>query len=181
MINNLLTIFSLSEGCYSPNVILIPLGSTLLSPISFRRSQDFSIISIIDFNCNDSLLITTRWSIYNCSTTCSDQILVDQTIKTTFSELYIPARTLPYGIYELKLNVTIVDFTSLTTSSSVYVRTTRTGITPNLVQLGTSMITSGYEQDLLLDPGSFSIDPDENNFNRSVSNRTIMIDLKSLH
>ena len=95
--------------------------------------------------------------------------------------MYIPARTLPYGIYELNLNVIMADFPSLTTSSSVYVRITRTDIIPNLVQLGTSMITTGYEQDLLLDPGLFSIDPDENNFNRTVSNRTIMTDLNSIH
>jgi len=58
---------------------------------------------------------------------------------------------------------------SLTTSSFVYVQITPSGITANLVQLGTSMITSGYEQDLNFDPGTYSVDPDENSFNASVS------------
>jgi hypothetical protein len=49
------------------------------------------------------------------------------------------------------------------------VRITPSGITANLVQLGTSMITSGYEQDLLLNPGSYSVDLDGNVFNESVS------------
>lgn len=31
------------------------------------------------------------------------------------------------------------------------------------------MITSGYEQDLKFNPGNYSIDPDENQFNASVS------------
>jgi len=31
------------------------------------------------------------------------------------------------------------------------------------------MITTGYEQDLNFDPGTYSVDPDENSFNASVS------------
>ena len=100
---------------------------------------------------------------------CSSQILLDSTIETTFSELYIPARKLEFGTYELQLTVTMSKYPTLKTSSSVYVRITPSGITANLVQLGTSMITSGYEQDLKLNPGEYSIDQDENTFNSSVS------------
>jgi predicted phage tail protein len=57
----------------------------------------------------------------------------------------------------------------LTISSVVYVQITQSGITANLVQLGTSMITSGYEQDLNFNPGTYSVDPDENYFNSSVN------------
>jgi hypothetical protein len=150
-------------------VTLIPGTSTLSSPIEFRRSQDFYIISIIELNCNVSLSTKTQWIIKNCTSICLNQIQIGQTIITTLSELYIPARTLPYGTYELNLTVTMVNMASLTTSSSVYVQITPTGITANLVQLGTSMITSGYEQDLKLDPGTYSVNPDENFFNASVS------------
>ncbi len=148
---------------------LIPGGSTLSSPIQFRRNQDFDIVSIIELNCNDSLSTITQWTIKNCASVCSYQIQLDSTIPITLSELYIPARTLSYGLYELTLIVTMVNFTSLTTSSSVYVQITPSGIIPNLFQYGTSMITSGHEQDLKLDPGTYSIDPDENVFNASVS------------
>jgi hypothetical protein len=90
-------------------------------------------------------------------------------ILTTLSELNIPARTLPYGIYEIQLTVSMTNSLWLTTSSFVYVQITPSDITANLVQLGTSMITSGYQQDLHLDPGLYSVDPDENTFNSSVS------------
>jgi hypothetical protein len=83
--------------------------------------------------------------------------------------LYIPAKTLSYGIYELTLTVTMVDSPSLTTSSSIYVQITPSNILANLLQYGTSMITSGHEQDLKFDPGVYSVDPDENVFNASVS------------
>jgi len=83
--------------------------------------------------------------------------------------LYIPAKTLPYGIYELTFTVTMVNSPSLTTSTSIYVQITSSDIIVNLLQYGTSMITSGHEQDLKLDPGTYSVDPDENVFNASVS------------
>ncbi|CAF0788844.1 unnamed protein product [Adineta steineri] len=155
------------QKCSSPKVTLIPGTSTLSSPIQFHRSDDFNIISTIELNCNGSLSTVTQWKIKNCSSTCSYQIQLDQTIKTTFTELYIPAKTLPYGIYELQLTVTMTNLTNFTTSSSVYVQIASSGITVNLVQLGTSMITIGYDQDLNFNPGAFSVDPDGYTFNES--------------
>ena len=98
---------------------------------------------------------------------------IDQTIPRTFTELYVPSRTLPFGIYELKLTVTMVISRNLTSSSSAYVQITPSGITANLVQYGTSMITRGYHQDLLLDPGTYSIDLDQDIFNATVSFQNI--------
>jgi hypothetical protein len=168
MIKKQLQIFFLA-GCYSPTVTLIPGQSTLVSPTSYRRSQDFDISSIIEFNCNGSLSMITRWTIKNCTTICLFQIELNTKVITTLSELYVPSRSLDYGTYEITLTVTMVDSPTLKTSSSIYVRITATGITANLVQLGTSMITCGNDQDLLLDPGTFSVDPDEDSFDASVS------------
>jgi predicted phage tail protein len=97
---------------------------------------------------------------------------MDRSLITTLSELYIPSRTLAYGIYQLNLTVTMSISSSLTSSASVYVQIKASGITANLVQLGTSMITNGHQQDLKLNPGMFSIDPDSNTFNASVSNNS---------
>ncbi|CAF1360361.1 unnamed protein product, partial [Adineta steineri] len=133
--------------------------------MSYRRSQDFYISSMIQFNCGGSLSTSTKWTIKNCtSTRCSFEILLNEKVMTTFSELYIPSRTLAYGVYQLTLTVIMIDSPNLKSSSSAYVRITATGITANLVQLGTSMITRGDQQDLLLDPGTFSVDPDEDIF-----------------
>jgi len=107
-----------------------------------------------------------KWIIKDCAANCTQ---LDPLILTTTSELYIPARTLAYGIYELQFIVTMTKYPSLTTSASVYIRITPSGITANLIQLGTSMITSGYKQDLKLDPGSYSVNPDEDHFNSTVN------------
>jgi hypothetical protein len=156
-------------ACLPPTVTLIPGASTLSSPIQFRRSQDFNLVSIIALHCNDSLAIKTEWTVKNCSSICSYAIQLDSMIMTTSTELYIPGRTLPYGLYELTLTVTMIDNSSLTTSTSIYVQITPSGITANLIQYGTSMITRGSQQDLQFNPGSYSVDPDQNTFNASVS------------
>ena len=140
-------------------------------PLRFRRSQDFYISSHIQLNCNSSLSTIIQWTIVNCTSYCSSEILLDQTIATTFSELYIPARTLPYGLFELRLTVMMTISSNLTSSQSAFVKITPSGITANLVRFGTSMITRGHEQDLLLDPGSFSVDYDTDTFNASVSDQ----------
>lgn len=157
------------SACFAPTITIIPSTSSLLLPLQFRRNQDFYISSNIQLDCDSSLSTIIRWAILNCTFNCSSEILLDQTVVTTFSELYIPARTLPYGFFELRLTVTMAISSNLFSSKSAYVRITPSGITANLVQFGTSMITRGYVQDLLLDPGSYSVDYDTDTFNASVS------------
>ena len=106
----------------------------------------------------------------NCTlTACINSLQLDSSVSTTFRELYIPSRTLPYGVYEFKITVTILGQINLTRFSSAFVRITPSGITANLVRLGTSMITRGYHQSLELNPGDHSIDFDTDIFNASVS------------
>lgn len=149
---------------------MIPGGSTLMVPLQYRRSQDFSISTMLELKCDSSLSTTIVWTIKNCtSITCLNEVQLSSKIPTAFSELYIPAKTLPYGIYEVMITVIMLDAPNLKSSSVAYVQVTASGITANLVQLGTSMITRGSDQDLFLDPGSFSVDPDEDSFDATVS------------
>ncbi|CAF1615089.1 unnamed protein product [Adineta ricciae] len=140
-------------GCYPPNVTLTPSTARL----QYRRSQDISVTSFIDVHCNRSFTLTTQWIINNYSVT--------STIDTQSSELFIPAKTLPYGIYQMDLTVTILHLS--TSTSSVVVEIISSNIISNLIQYGTSMITQGIHQDLCLDPGSYSVDPDQDTFNAS--------------
>jgi hypothetical protein len=111
----------------------------------------------------------TTWTITNCTSVCSFQTQAGQSVITTLSELFIPAQTLAYGIYELQLTVAMVASPALTSSASVYVEIIPSSILVNLVQFGTSAITSGQQTDLILNPGTFSVDPDSTTFNASVS------------
>lgn len=88
---------------------------------------------------------------------------------TTSDELFIPAKTLSYGTYQLTLTVSMVAAPELTSSVSAYVKIIATNISANLLAYGTSMITLGYQEDLFLDPGIYSVDPDSTVFNATVS------------
>ena len=156
-------------GCFAPVITLISSTSSLLAPLEYQRNQDFSISSYLNLNCNSSLTVKSNWTIANCTSTCSYPIRLDQIVIATPSELYIPSNTLNYGIYQLTLTVSMVAAPQLSSSASVYVKIIPSDITVNLIAFGTSMITSGYKQDLLLDPGTHSIDPDVELFNASVS------------
>jgi len=59
----------------------------------------------------------------------------------------------------------------LTSSLSAYVTINPSGIIVNLIQLGTPMITLGYQQNLTVNPGLYSIDLDQYIFNPSVSSK----------
>ena len=112
--------------------------------------------------------MTKRWTIKNYTTNDNSEIVVDKKIITTNSELYVPSNTLPYGTYQFTLTVTMTDYLSLTNFSSIYIQISPSGITANLVELGTSVVTSGHQQNLILNPGNYSVDPDGYQFNASV-------------
>ena len=61
------------------------------------------------------------------------------------------------------------DAPNVTSSSTVYVQIIPTGVIANLLQMGTSMISRGTQQDLSLDPGRYSVDLDQDSFDASVS------------
>ncbi|CAM4770288.1 unnamed protein product [Rotaria magnacalcarata] len=159
--------FNTNQSCFSPIITLFPSISSLSAPVQLRRSEDLHISSYIEVNCIASLAVITQWTVFNCTSTCSLQTKLDQSVITTLNELFIRARTLVYGIYKLKLTVTMVASTDLISAASVYVRINPSNIIPNLVEFGTSMISRGQSQDLILNPGSFSVNPDESTFNLS--------------
>ncbi len=136
-------------GCNPPRITLIPDTSILLNPLQFRRNKDFFISLNIELNCNQSLSIIWRWTINNGTV----PMAISWSILTSWSEVYIPSRTLSYGIDQLNLIVSMTALASLTSTVSGYIEIPISGITVNLVPLGTLMINSGHEQDLLLNPG----------------------------
>ncbi len=120
-------------------------------------------------NCNASLSTNIKWTVKQCLLNCSIEIQLDPSIITTSNELFIPVNTLLYGTYELKLTVTMTALPNMTSTAFVYIIIIPSSIIVNLIQYGTSMIVNGYQQDLTLNPGAYSVDPDANTFNASVS------------
>ena len=159
------------SDCSSPSIELIPGESIISFPLQFRRDEDFYISSTIELNCNKSFVMQTQWTIFNCSPwNCSNPYRVDpNTVILTGSELYLPSLTLPIGLYALQLTVRTNVSSNLTISKSVHVRILRSGIVVNLVPSGISLISRGEAEDLQLNPGLYSLDLDEEQFNTSVN------------
>jgi hypothetical protein len=156
-------------GCASPHISLIPERTSMNTPAQFRRMQDFYISSNIILDCPASSAISVNWTLLSCSVTCSQVIQLNSSnIVTTSTELYIPARSLDFGLYQFQLKITMRISSVYSSTASVFVRINPTGLTVNLVPLGTSVITSGQTANLLLDPATNSFDPDSLIFNASV-------------
>ncbi|CAF3130688.1 unnamed protein product [Rotaria sp. Silwood2] len=158
---------AVNRSCYPPVIILSPTPSTLSSPSEYQRSQNIYMTSYLQLNCNESFSATKKWTVKECSSSCTFEIQLDQSIITTRSELFIPAKTLSYGTYELKLSVTMMALSNSTSFISTFITINPSSVIVNLVQFGTSMITHGFRQNLTLNPGAYSTDPDTITFNTS--------------
>ncbi|CAF1144423.1 unnamed protein product [Adineta ricciae] len=156
-----------NQDCLSPTVKLITESHSSIAPLQYRHSQDFYILSMIKLNCNRSHSISKKWTIRNMTANNNSEILFDEKLITTNNDLYIPSNTLSYGVYQLKSIVLMTDYPSLFGTASVYVQINPSSIIANLLPLGTSTITVGYQQNLIFNPGNYSIDPDNSPFNAS--------------
>ena len=161
------TVTSALNLCFDVRLRIIPVGSNLSFPLRYRRSEDFYLTSLVEFNCTESRSISFHWSIFNCSSSsCFQFFPIDRRLLSTMttSEFDIPPRTFLYGIYGFRLILTVAT-TNVRRNQSVFVQIIPSDPRANLLPLGTSMITRGEGQDLQLNPGIYSEDEDENEFN----------------
>ena len=150
-------------------ITLILATSSLAQPLRRRRSRGFLVTASVQLNCNAASTQRLQWTIHSCSSICSTRVQLDSSIRTTQNDLFIPARALPYGTYLFTFTVnTTTPFKTLSTVAA-YITINASTFTPTLVLRGTSLITRGRQQDLLLGPGIFSQDPDHDTFDASVS------------
>jgi hypothetical protein len=158
---------------YSNIIILLwPNNPSISTPLQIEQSQDFSISSTLQFNNAQSFAVIEQWSIETClNSICSirEQFESSSSLQTTLSELFVPSNTLKYGIYQMTLTVKMINSPQLITSSIIYVKIIPSPIQVQLIQFDPSIIIQGNQQTLILNPGRFSIDPDESYFNSTVN------------
>ena len=158
------------SDCSAAIISLSPNNPLPDQPLLIERSQAFSISSSLQFNCLISLATIRKWTIQSCTPLCTVDAQLQQSLTTmTLSEIYIPARTLQYGIYQINLTVTIWPLSQLISLATTYIKIVPSPIQVNLIQSDASMIVQKQQQTLILDPGTFSVDPDASYFNSSVS------------
>ena len=120
--------------CYAPNVSLIPNHSSFTRPIESRRAHSLLISSNVILHCNESLSTDIQWTLSRCDDPrCSLALAFDRRVITNRSDILIPAKTLPYGLYRLNLTVSMIFSPDLNASALLYVKITPSGLTVNLV------------------------------------------------
>jgi REJ domain len=139
----------------------------------YQFNEEISITSDIQVSCAQSFSTKYQWIIYNCTSICRIfHDLNDRTVKT-FDEIYIPSNTLNVGVYQLTLKVLIATKSLLFNSStSILIKIARpVNVSVNLIEYRMSEITLGRTEDLLLEPGKYSLYTDETALIPNVSQR----------
>ena len=134
--------------------------SSLLSPLQLQTNDEIYFSSHLDFDCHQSYSVIMAWQLFSCSMDqCSAPIILNDQIQTTSNELFLPSETLSAGLYQFEFTVIMVAQSNLTSSGSIYVNIARSidAIIVRLMGDTPSMITIGKGQDLLLEPGKYSI------------------------
>ncbi|UJR17041.1 hypothetical protein I4U23_003939 [Adineta vaga] len=155
------------SSCHKREIQFDPDGSSLSKPINFLYNEDIHINSKVILNCTSRFSITIFWTIITCSPTCSQLTQITFSFEPSKMELFIPAYSLLNGIYELKFTLTVIEISTWSLLSSVYIKIFRSTIITNLLSFTAINITHEYKQKLILNPGKYSIDFSTIEFNTS--------------
>lgn len=110
-----------------------------------------------------------EWNIKKLDSNKSLVIGISAVGKKRTRDIFIPAGALDYGTYLFNFTIRMTTYPTMISSKATYVTITYSSATANLVKFGTSIITNSYDKPLILDPGSYSEDPDAGRFNAHVS------------
>lgn len=139
------------------------------SPLRFRQSEDFYLTQRIQFNCTEKSSTAPSWTFLSCSPLGLNLAQLNQSGARLKNDVFIPAQTLSFGSYELELSVTTLTSPSLTSKLTIDIEIVPTNTVTRLLSFDIPTIIHYYQQDLLFDPGKYSIDPNTITFESTVS------------
>ena len=161
--SNLLIIAFVLDYCW-PTINVLP-----RSPFRIRRMEDIYITPIVSFNCNEKSPTSMKWSLISCPSMCPNESSFNQSINTARNELFLPFESLNYGFYEIKLTVTATSPPFLSATTVVHIEIIPKNIIISLLPVDGTKIIHHYAEDLLFDPGKYSIDSNRITINHKVS------------
>lgn len=134
---------------------------------SFYRHENITLRTIITFDCPS---VTSRQMAWTINSQVDGRAIVPS-VPANHSSLSLTARSLPHGKYRFTFSVQLSDESAVFLSSKAFViiEILSSIIQVNLLSSPLSTISHGVEQDLILDPGQYSIDPAEAAFPAHVS------------
>lgn len=154
-----------------------PEVNSLDFPHYHSRRKRLTLITEVSTECAYSLISVTRWDIYTCNrTNCTESFPLSRSISKDSLQLDIPSHTLPEGKYKFTFNIYMFYFPNMTATNGTYVEIGNSRVAVNLVKFGTSFISIGSSQDLIFDPGEYSVRFDKMKFVPEVSFSYLIMD-----
>lgn len=140
-----------------------------------QRSEAFSVSTSTILNCSNSLNNTKQWNILQCNVDTGNCVptaylngLISQLSSARRSEIYIRAQQLPLGTYLFNFTVSMNSQANFAGVGFTYIKIVSSDLQVNMLPNGTSVITAGVTQSVLLQPGVYTLDPDSSYFDPRV-------------
>ncbi|XP_055954867.1 uncharacterized protein LOC126810750 isoform X1 [Patella vulgata] len=153
--------------CKDPIVTILDQSFQFYNPMIVKKGKQFSIIGQSDILCSTTLENIKTWSIETVDDNSGEVtgvIDLSSYSTRTNAELYIPARSLDYGLYKATYSMEMsgADFDGgrFVTASYTYFRVDESDIVGIIQQGGISEIVRGL-QPITLEPHKWSFDPDD--------------------
>ena len=141
--------------CRRPDVTLPNIASNPLTPTGITRSKEVIIRSRYYIDCERATGVTLRWEIFKNET---DKGFVLQTTKVTETWLLILlSNELEYGLYRIKLTLTLVNAFGITGNAEGYVNVTTSDLIIDMQEGSAS--ERMYSRSVLIN-ATGSLDPD---------------------
>ena len=112
--------------CLTPDVTLPNIGSNPLTPTGITRSKEFTIRSRYQIDCERATGATLQWEISKNGT--ENEFVLQNTKVTATSHLILLSNELEYGLYRIKLTLTLVNAFSIKGIAEGYVKVTTSNL-----------------------------------------------------
>ena len=133
-------------------------------PYVLQRKDALSLSAEADLDCGSNVRTNNTWTIHEVDPRYGQvvrQVDIDDLPSRTHFDLVVPARFLPYGLYGVTYSV-LMDGPSDVFSNQVvtYVQVVKSPLVARLTEGIMSTLVRGWGQEVTLEPGRFSLDPD---------------------
>lgn len=138
----------------------------------YELNQDISLSAENEIDCQNSYSLHRLWTVAQCSisTKSCSIINLQSDIRVTDNDFIIPAKRFSLGIYKIELTVQLITASdTYVSSSAIYIQIVPSSLIFVFVTKSkTTLMTIGKNQDLLLEPASYSVDGDGNSIKINV-------------
>ena len=154
-----------NADCSLPQLTILNRAPSFFAPVEQKRTDLFTVLSTTTINCANSLSNTKKWLIYRVdpiSGAIGSQVTLVNNPTIDYAEIVIQPNSLTYGLYKFIYQVSMYGGNTgiFVSQIDTFVKIVPTGIAVMSLANGVSEISRGLQQEIVLDPTTFSYDMD---------------------